>query len=75
MTNRPSKFSKLLSLEWRYTYKSARRDGWSRKYSFTLFLGQILHGIAEIIEYREGNDPANWNNYDWEEYRRERESI
>lgn len=43
----------VLKIEWKYTYKSARRDGWSRHYSFSLFLVQFLYGLVEIVEERE----------------------
>jgi hypothetical protein len=72
-----SKLLKLLKIEWQYTYRSARRDGWSRKYSSTLFLGQLLHGLAEMIEDGEDNELDLRDGYlvEWEEYRRERQSI
>lgn len=43
----------LIKVEYKYSYRSARKDGWSSRYSFTLALTQFLYGIADLIEVRE----------------------
>ena len=41
----------LLALEWRYTYRSARRDGWSRTQSLRKFAREVLMGVAYPLRY------------------------
>lgn len=41
----------LLALEWRYTYRSARRDGWSRGASLRKFVREVLMGVTYPLRY------------------------
>lgn len=35
----------IIKLEWKCTYKTSRRNGWSRQWAFWFFLDQTLQGI------------------------------
>lgn len=41
-----------LKFEWRYTYQSARRDDYSRKYSAKLFIRELTKGWLEDLGLR-----------------------
>jgi hypothetical protein len=41
-----------IRFEWRYTYQSARRDGWSRKYSAKRFIEELSKRWAENLGLR-----------------------
>lgn len=45
-----------VAFEWRYTYRSARRDGWSRRVSARKFARELLIGCPRswIIWNRRG---------------------
>lgn len=42
---------RVLVIEWRYTYRSARRDGWSRRYAARLFVTELAKGWADLPAY------------------------
>lgn len=46
-------FLNLVKLEWNHGFKSARRDGWSRKYSMKHFLSQLFCGVLELPALKE----------------------
>jgi hypothetical protein len=39
----------MLALEWRYTYRSARRDGYSRRASLRKFLREVVAGYRLLL--------------------------
>ncbi len=41
----------LIALEWRYTYRSARRDGWSRWASLRKFAREMFMGATYPLRY------------------------
>ena len=41
----------LLALEWRYTYRSARRDGWSRAAALRKFAREVFMGVTYPLRY------------------------
>lgn len=41
----------IVVMEWRYTYRSARRDGWSRAASLRKFAREVVMGITYPLRY------------------------
>jgi hypothetical protein len=41
----------LITMEWRYTYRSARRDGWSRTAALRKFAREMFMGVTYPLRY------------------------
>lgn len=41
----------IIAMEWRYTYRSARRDGWSRAVSWRKFAREVFMGLTYPLRY------------------------
>lgn len=39
----------MLGMEWQYTYRSARRDGWSRRDAFRKFAREVVAGARLVL--------------------------
>lgn len=39
---------RLWLTEWRYTYRSARRDGWSRRKACRMWIVELYRGVSDL---------------------------